>query len=59
MPNGRALRLIALTGFGQPADRERAMEAGFDEHLVKPVNLHELASVLSRLLQRDSEPVPA
>jgi len=34
----RATRLIAVTGYGQPADRERALEAGFDEHLVKPVD---------------------
>ena len=33
----RPLRLIAFTGYGQPADREKALAAGFDEHLVKPV----------------------
>jgi signal transduction histidine kinase len=32
-------RLIAVTGYGQDADRERSKEAGFDFHLVKPVNL--------------------
>jgi PAS domain S-box-containing protein len=37
-PGTRAARLIAVTGYGQPADRERALEAGFDEHLVKPVD---------------------
>lgn len=31
-------QLVALTGFGQPADRERALEAGFDAFLVKPVD---------------------
>lgn len=31
-------RMIALTGYGQAADRKRAMEAGFDAHLVKPVD---------------------
>ena len=36
-------RLIALTGYGQEADRARSMEAGFDVHLVKPVNLAQLA----------------
>jgi two-component system CheB/CheR fusion protein len=56
---GQALRLIALTGFGQPSDKERAVEAGFDAHLVKPVNLHELASVLSRLVQSDNKPAQA
>jgi signal transduction histidine kinase/ActR/RegA family two-component response regulator len=34
----RASCLIALTGYGQPADRERAREAGFDHHLTKPAD---------------------
>lgn len=38
---GRPL-LIAMTGYGQPEDRARALEAGFDEHLVKPVDLESL-----------------
>jgi signal transduction histidine kinase len=42
-----ALRLIAITGYGQPADRERAIDAGFDAHLLKPVALE----VLERELQ--------
>jgi CheY-like chemotaxis protein len=32
-----AFRLIAMTGWGQEEDRQRTREAGFDEHLVKPV----------------------
>jgi CheY-like chemotaxis protein len=32
------LQLIALTGWGQEDDRRRALEAGFDQHLTKPVN---------------------
>jgi signal transduction histidine kinase len=47
IPNG-AIRLIALTGYGQPADRERAFEAGFDAHLLKPV----VPDVLQRELGR-------
>lgn len=39
--------LIALTGYSQPEDRQRAMEAGFDAHLVKPVDPAELARVLA------------
>jgi CheY-like chemotaxis protein len=39
-------RLIALTGYGQPEDRRRALEAGFDAHLVKPVNPTDLAKLL-------------
>ena len=34
-----ALRLVAVTGYGQPEDREKARAAGFDDHLVKPVEL--------------------
>jgi two-component system CheB/CheR fusion protein len=41
-PKHAGLLLIALTGYGQPSERARGQEAGFDEHLVKPVNLAEL-----------------
>ena len=41
-----ATRLIALTGYGQPQDRERATAAGFDDHLVKPVDPDRLREVL-------------
>ena len=41
--------LIALTGYGQPDDVKRAREAGFDAHLLKPVDPDALASVLSRI----------
>ena len=44
------LKLVAITGYGQPGDRELARLAGFDEHLVKPVRVEELQRVLSRLL---------
>jgi signal transduction histidine kinase/CheY-like chemotaxis protein len=43
---GRPLRLIALTGYAQPGDQERSRVAGFDLHLVKPIDLHTLMSVL-------------
>jgi CheY-like chemotaxis protein len=36
-PWGRALRIVALSGFGHADDRRRSLEAGCDEHLVKPV----------------------
>ncbi|MEP6768404.1 MAG: ATP-binding protein [Acidobacteriota bacterium] len=42
----RASLLIALTGYGQERDRERSREAGFDHHLVKPVDLGRLESLL-------------
>jgi signal transduction histidine kinase/CheY-like chemotaxis protein len=44
---GDAVMLIALTGWGQPADRARASEAGFDHHLTKPIDHEELAGLLS------------
>src|SRR5437899_2381354 len=43
---GTALRLFALTGFGQQRDIERAMEAGFDRHLVKPIDVDSLEKLL-------------
>jgi len=43
----RAVRLIALTGYGQAADRARALEAGFDVHLLKPVDPAKLRELLA------------
>ena len=44
---GLQVRLIALTGYGQPEDRERALRAGFDDHLVKPVELQRVFDALA------------
>jgi CheY-like chemotaxis protein len=41
------LRLVALTGYGSPQDRERSMAAGFDAHLVKPVAPDVIEKVLA------------
>ena len=41
-PAGKTVRLIAVTGYGQEEDRRRALETGFDDHLVKPVSLEHL-----------------
>jgi CheY-like chemotaxis protein len=46
---GEALRLVALTGYGQVEDRERAQAAGFDGYLVKPVDMAALERVLAEL----------
>jgi signal transduction histidine kinase len=46
LPSG-APRLIAMTGFGQAQDRQRAFEAGFNAHLVKPTTQERLLRVLS------------
>jgi len=45
----RRIKAIALTGFGTEKDVLRSKEAGFDFHLVKPVNFQELQSVLDQL----------
>jgi signal transduction histidine kinase len=47
--DGRRPVLVALTGYGAPEDRERALAAGFDEHLVKPVDFDVLKALLARL----------
>lgn len=41
--------LVALTGYSDPEDRHRAEEAGFDAHVVKPVDPDELTRLLARL----------
>jgi signal transduction histidine kinase/CheY-like chemotaxis protein len=46
-PWGRAVMLVALTGWGQPDDRRRSREAGFDEHLVKPAAVDVVEKVLA------------
>ena len=47
-------RLIALTGYSTPEDRQRAKDAGFDTHIVKPVD----PDTLTRLLGRPGTPDP-
>jgi len=43
------MRLVALTGYGQESDHVRSQEAGFDAHLVKPVELARLREMLAGL----------
>lgn len=50
----RPLRLVALSGYSQPRDRERTARIGFDAHLAKPVDLQ----VLAALIARESDPSP-
>lgn len=45
----RPVKAVALTGFGAPEDIERGKEAGFDFHLTKPVDFHELRTVLGQI----------
>jgi CheY-like chemotaxis protein len=56
---GKAVTLVALTGWGQESDRRRSQEAGFDTHLVKPLDLDKLTALLAQLPAQASAPVPA
>jgi CheY-like chemotaxis protein len=46
-PWGRAITLVALTGWGLDEDRRLASEAGFDRHIVKPVEVATLRAILA------------
>jgi signal transduction histidine kinase/ActR/RegA family two-component response regulator len=52
LPNDQDIVLIALTGWGQEEDRRRSRDAGFDDHLVKPVDPNHLERVLMALVQK-------
>jgi CheY-like chemotaxis protein len=47
MPGEHDIRLIAVTGYGQAGDRDASREAGFSEHLVKPVDIKSLRDVIA------------
>jgi CheY-like chemotaxis protein len=47
MPHLADAVFIALSGYGQEQDRQRSLEAGFDRHLVKPVDTGELMQALA------------
>ena len=47
LPQCQRVRIVALTGWGQATDRQRTREAGMDHHLIKPVSLDDLRSVLA------------
>jgi two-component system, chemotaxis family, CheB/CheR fusion protein len=49
MPQTADMHLVAVTGYGRASDRVASREAGFDEHLVKPVQPDELLRVLARI----------
>jgi CheY-like chemotaxis protein len=48
-PWGQRVTLVALTGWGQDSDRRRSREAGFDSHLVKPLDMDKLSELLQSL----------
>ena len=55
-PGGSSLYLVALTGYGQPFDRARALDTGFDDHLVKPLDPDALHRVLHAPRRRRKMP---
>jgi signal transduction histidine kinase/ActR/RegA family two-component response regulator len=50
MPETATAVLIAITGYGQESDRQRTLAAGFDHHLVKPVDIRKLAGILDKVV---------
>jgi CheY-like chemotaxis protein len=48
---GAARTMVAVTGWGQPQDQERAREAGFDRHLVKPLDIEQLTQLIASRLE--------
>jgi CheY-like chemotaxis protein len=47
LPGSAGVQMIALTGWGQTDARRRTLEAGFNQHLVKPVELEQLLALAS------------
>jgi PAS domain S-box-containing protein len=53
IPSTKDVPALALTGYGRPADIERAQAAGFAEHVTKPLDIHRLLSIVRRLTGRE------
>jgi len=49
MPETAGATLVAVTGYGQRHERERSFAAGFDEHMIKPVEMERLAALLAKV----------
>jgi len=49
---GRAIMLVAMTGYGQDSDKQLAAEAGFDRHFVKPVTLETSLALAADVARR-------
>jgi CheY-like chemotaxis protein len=45
-PLGQSVTLVAITGYGQEDDRQKSIDAGFDQHLVKPVGIDDIVKIL-------------
>jgi len=57
-PSLKGIKLVAITGYGQESDRHRAHAAGFDLHLVKPIEPGQLLRILRELTEAPEETVP-
>jgi CheY-like chemotaxis protein len=51
--------LVAITGWGQEADRRQALAAGFDHHLTKPVDPAQLLGLIGAAQDAHADPAPA
>ena len=56
LPGGAAVYLVAITGWGQPEDRRLSDQAGFDRHLVKPVDADAIEDVLTHVGRKLGNP---
>jgi PAS domain S-box-containing protein len=54
MPGGDQRMVVAVTGYGQEQDRQRSAAAGFDAHLVKPVDLNQLLAIVGAATSPDA-----
>ena len=54
---GAGVGLIAMTGYGQPEDRARALQAGFNEHVTKPISVDDIGSAINRVRRGEPEEV--
>ena len=51
---GDGIVLVAVSGFGQPEDKRKALEAGFNEHITKPADVNDIEALLNRYPPRNS-----
>jgi CheY-like chemotaxis protein len=61
-PWGAHVLMVAVTGWGQPEDKERASAAGFDHHLTKPVDVEQMEKLLGDFAsgaRRESQATPS
>ncbi len=58
-PWGRRMLIAAQTGWNQESDRRRSLEAGFDVHLIKPVETSTICDLLAKYQQTGRKPEPA